>query len=192
MDVDQRIRKLSYPIEKMTCPIYGLSERSRPDLMGSGVLLRLADTVILLTARHVFARCGSDRYVGLDGHIVGLQGKIFKTGGRDDRLDIAVCFLDSSVERELPDTDSVLPEQLHVPGTLKRLEHLLTGYPCSKQPRFVGGTVCAQPMTLACRSLAQSEHETAGCDPYLSILVRFDKKNVGTSPRGARLQTCMA
>ncbi len=187
MDVNQRIQELARPIEDITCPIYDLSEESRPVLLGSGVLLRLADAFVLLTARHVLEACApSDRYVGLNSRIVRLQAKVLKTGGPVDHLDIGVCFLDSGLGQGLPGTSCALPEQLYVPNSLERSEHLLVGYPCSKQPRSVGGTVFARPMDLRCLSLPPSDYEKAGYNPYTSILVRFDKENVWQDGRRVR------
>lgn len=185
-DPYRRIEDLAQPIEEVTCPIYELSDGSIPDPVGSGVLLRLADAVIVLTARHVLAeRCGSQMRVGLDERIVQLKGKAFDTAGdrKHDPFDLAFCFLDCSGEGGVP---AVQPAQLYVASTLEQSQHLLTGYPLSRQPKSICSTVLAKPVTLGCKSLAASECEAAGYDPRSSILLGFDREKVWRNGRRVR------
>jgi hypothetical protein len=168
---------MAQPIEDVTCPIYELSDGSIPDPVGSGVLLRLADAVIVLTARHVLAeRCGSKMLAGLGARMVQLKGKVLDTAGdrKHDPFDLAVCFLDCSGEG----VPAVQPAQLCVASTFEQSPHLLTGYPSSRQPTSICSTVLVQPVTLACKSLAASECGAAGYDPRSSILLGFDRERV--------------
>jgi hypothetical protein len=127
-------------------PIIVPDNRRNPQVIGSAVLLRLAEQPFLLTAAHVAdrgARGGLE--VGARERIVPLGGRYFHTtppdGGRAaDRFDLAVFPLSDAVAADLGAPNFLGPDELrwterpHVQSTPAGT-YLLTGFPSSKQPR---------------------------------------------------------
>lgn len=177
----RRIADAAKPIIAVTCPIYGESRRPHPFLVGSGVLMRVGQVEIVITAAHVMAAAvRTHPYLGVGGQVNDFRCKYFSTRSPVDRLDLAVCFLAPGVAGSAPDEDFASPEDVfRVPVTVKRATHLLVGYPHTKQPKALEGNVyAAHPMIHACHSLRPEEHLALGYDPLLSVLVEFEKKRV--------------
>jgi hypothetical protein len=129
------------------CAIYAASDRSRPSLIGSGILLDFGKARFLVTAAHVHDEYLENKvalYIGAAPLLElpqPFQTTIVPSGKRDeDRLDIAFVRLPDSLADEISKSSFFLPFTLiDVNDCFKpQAQYMFTGYPASREKTNYG------------------------------------------------------
>lgn len=172
-----------------TCPIYEANARGDPDLVGSSVLLRVADESFLLTAGHVMdRRRNTTLYVGGEPRMVELSGEYRTTrvpgsnSRKADRTDLGVLPLsDAQVSGlgsvglvELRDLD---PEEVVDPTPVTGTRYIVSGFPVSKQSRLATSELKAKSVWLPLVPQDVREYQP-GLDERHHIVLEFDRTNM--------------
>jgi hypothetical protein len=90
-------------------PLIGVSPRQRPEVVGSSVLVRIADRRLLLTAGHVLdAFENRSAYLDLGGELLPVAGEFRSSrppaeGRHTDRLDFAYMALPDDMVATIPE-----------------------------------------------------------------------------------------
>lgn len=130
-------------IHRFVCPIWGrLHDSSRPELLGSGVLIYDGYEHLLLTAGHVMAKFDQGYRMGIWGPEIlfsprGLSFKFVATaetrGGTEDIFDFGGLFLDAESAALAKDHKDFLPlDQLSGEQPIEGSLALLFGYPVTR------------------------------------------------------------
>jgi len=174
------------PTFSATVPI--LLERfdtQKPELIGSGVLLRIANRVFLLTAAHVtdrkregtFLIPGQEEFIPVNGHHSWLSEPA--SGRRaDDKFDVAYVCLDHDCVSNLSSSYPILERKdvlLEVP--LKCSDYSFAGFPWRKS-RVKRNTIKTGFVTLFGPEVNQDEYETLGLNQSQHIAIRFHRQRI--------------
>lgn len=186
------------PTFKATIPIY-LKEfgAKYPELVGSGVLVRIHNQHFLLTAAHVTEHKGKGDYFTLSGsgfsELSGKFAKLTPISGRltDDTLDVAYLELDEQCVAKLDPSFGTVESQDMFVKAEPQLRHNYTfaGFPWRKS-KMKGKTIQTEFITYTGAEIAVKEYAALGLKRNRHIAVRFDCKKtfsvvrnrLGTSP----------
>ena len=176
------IKSISNDILEYTIQFFRTGKQSRPQSMGSGVLLRLGSKHFLLTAAHI-ADEYDDVYL-LIGHEASSIGGITRTyplpasGEReDDKIDVSICELDNDTieyinrrHRFLEFTDLLLD---HKP--IYHPIYLIVGFPSTKT-KVIFGTRRMEPIaiTLLTKPFPNLQYDQFGFDPIITLPFEFN------------------
>ena len=202
--IQERLSAAANRIAPAVRPIMGESARKRPEVVGSGVLVRIAERRFLFTAAHVLdALENRSSYLDLAGTLVPLAGHSRSTkppseGRHADRLDFAYVLLAEEARAAIPDSYYLSADQLgrdeqpryESPG---RTPYLVAGYPSSRlKVNARDGTYHARPMPLATVVATLDVHRQLQLSTDSHIALEFDRSRmvrragpaVGPEPRG--------
>ena len=176
--------RLSPTLLKFTVPLYQVDEKSRPVLVGSGVLVALAEIRFLLTAGHVFDLNATGQL------IVGVSPELFTIAGRpsrwrsigavkpsDDKIDIAAIRVEGGPWDALPmdrflnwqSIDTAIP-------IAARQSYALIGFPHSVNRKAIHGerikSAAFRFAGLECEPAAYTDEEV---DANQNVMLGFEK-----------------
>ena len=170
---------------KVTCHYLTVKD-GNPEPHGSGVFVKIGTERFLLTAAHVVDNFENDIYVGIKNHtLLKLGGDLTANrapGSRnDDRIDIAIMKLSQQTIEQIRDTYDFLDyNEIGINHEFKPLPmYQSVGFPASrskynkyknelKSKPFLYTTMPAQPEI----------YEELECEPFLNIIVHYDKNKV--------------
>jgi hypothetical protein len=175
------------PTFEATVPIVlERQDTQKPELIASGVLVRILHRTFLLTAAHVTDRqCegtllipGKQGFIPANGYFSSMR---MPASGRrlDDKLDVAYFRLDSDCVNDLHADCKVLGRQDVSLEANPRLRSTYTfaGYPW-RRGRASKRVVETDFTTFTGGEAAQSEYEALGLSRSLHIVMRFDRKRM--------------
>jgi hypothetical protein len=176
-------------------PIYGPERRSRPEVVGSGVLLRVSADTLLLTAAHVLdervplgANEARSLYLPAGKDLAELkvaQENHFRSyaPNRDrnlDRLDYGVVRLPSALAKAITEYKWLVPANLQLTETGRassRERYSFMGYPSSQSKRRPDrGTIGRACRYTDGEPLAPDEVLAKGLKPEAHIVVPLEKR----------------
>jgi hypothetical protein len=159
-------------------------DAQRPELIASGVLIRIVNRTFLLTAAHVTDRQsegtllipGQQEFMPTNGYFSAMR---LPSSGRraDDKLDVAYFLLDSDCAKDLHPRCTVLERRdvsLEAEPPL-RTEYTFAGYPWRKS-RVSEGLVATDFQTFTGGEADKSEYEALGLSRSRHIAIRFNRK----------------
>lgn len=166
-------------------PIYKESF-TQPELIGSGILIGLADTVFLLSAAHVADRVKSGpHYFGTSRELLTLpsfrlSSPLPNSGSRDDDpVDLAYWLIDPLTRQRIRSGDHLHLRELdlvRVSEIAPETNHFLNGYPVSRQPRrFDGSELTAATLSFVTDEVTLADYAECGRDRETTVIVDYDK-----------------
>jgi hypothetical protein len=164
----------------------------RPELIASGVLVRITNRTFLLTAAHVTDRQnegtllipGQRSFIAATGYFSSMR---LPASGRraDDKLDVAFFLLDNDCVKELHPHCRVLGRRdvsLEADPPL-RTDYTFAGYP-SQKSRVRERALETDFRTFTGGEAKQSEYEALGLNRSLHIVIRFNRKQTLSQKSG--------
>jgi hypothetical protein len=203
--ISEALRNLHPQLQQFVCAILGADARGVPQLLGSGILLKVLSHSFLITAAHVLDENTYTNFY-LFGQTVDLMGKTAlldlegtihfvnppETGREYDRLDLGFVALSDSLAAELATRYSFLvPEDLGVNEVLTgeviaaRAPYAFVGYPQSRNKARPGNRFkpCGAMFSLSPTPLER--YSGLDLDSRTHIVADFDRSNIGgPDPRG--------
>lgn len=178
-------------LARAVAPIYIDRGNRAPELIGSGVLIRVGEMTFVASAAHVadhgreepllFGRHDEVRplYAYCISSSRGPDGK-----RESDTLDVAAWVLDPAETRCLSPADSIPASALDLPPFIERDDRreffYINGYPISRQRgAFLGRELNGHLLAFLTHQTPSEGYASAGRDPALSILVQYDKRAIG-------------
>lgn len=170
---------------RVVVPIF-TGRRANATLVGSGVLLRVGNFVILVTAAHV-AEDHDPTIVGAGGKAIHFPDlhlrSVLLPGERrnDDPVDLGYGIVPLDEIGWLPNEDAVSVERLDLADSdySDADQFLVVGYPVSRQPdSFEGRDWLLTPFKFITEELDPESYWRAGADRRENLLVTFDKRDV--------------
>jgi hypothetical protein len=171
-------------------PFYRIDERKRPEVVGSGVLVRVGDIYAIFSAAHVtdWRKHGRLALLGERGTAEPL-GELIETeppnGIRDDdRLDIGIFLLTDEERERLGNIDFVQIDKdtLRDGSQLDSLTHPAyeaIGWPLSRQNRRGKSLIVRpQPMAWAASDSSDSDYHEMMLSRSDHVILPFDKQRV--------------
>ncbi|MCG3147723.1 MAG: hypothetical protein PCFJNLEI_01164 [Verrucomicrobiae bacterium] len=169
------------------CPLYGVDDRGNPLLIGSAVLLQIADAHFLLTAAHVLdTNARSTLYYGVGGPLQVLEGVAHKSGLSDgtsrdeDRNDVGFMELKPRIAAHLSHGHRFLnvchlqPNEAVRPSSIYELR----GYPETRSKRNpTTKKVRPGPFSYLASPAGTSRYAALHVGPRSHLLLRFERKN---------------
>ncbi|MBI3414577.1 MAG: hypothetical protein HY043_04530 [Verrucomicrobia bacterium] len=159
-------------------------DRSKPEVIGSAVLIRIVNRPFLLTAAHVTDyECegallipGKHGFMQITGDFAAMR--LPPSGRRaDDKLDVAYFGLDDDCASNLHSDRAALERSdvLLEAEPVRRTAYTLAGYPWRKAQTVVG-RIEADFCTLSGVEAKKSEYEAMGLSRSMHIAVRFHRR----------------
>jgi hypothetical protein len=174
-------------------PLFGVSERSTPSLIGTGFLVAHAESRILVGAAHVAdEQSETPLFVPSENGVLHkIEAPAVKTlapdGNRDlDKIDVAFWDLPKELSAELERARWFLPTLLLQPGAPSSPSHQYSfvGYPHKGTKTIYGTTrIRAVPESFTGKCVSQGSLISVGGLPNKNIAVEFDHKLVQFGPR---------
>jgi hypothetical protein len=198
--ISEALRNLHPRLQQFVCPILGADARGVPQLLGSGILLKVLSHWFLITAAHVldentytnFYLLGKavDLMMGKTA-LLDLEGTVHfvntpEAGRKHDRLDLGFVALSDSLAAELATRYSFLsPEDLDVNEVLTmevvvaRAPYAFVGYPQSRNKARPGNKFkpCGAMFSLSPAPLER--YSGLDLDSRTHIVANFDRSNIG-------------
>jgi len=190
-DAFEHVHKMQYEIMcnnstfSATVPILlERSSKNKPEVIGSGVLVRIVNRTFLLTAAHVTDKQkegellipGEEGFMPITGRFASTR--LPPSGDRDDdKFDVAYCCLDHDCASTLDSRCMVLARQdVHL-GTESDMRTVFTfaGFPWRKT-NVAGGGVETNSQTLSGGEAKKSEYESLGLTRSLHLAIRFRRR----------------
>lgn len=166
-------------------PVFIPSQKGDADLVGSGVLLRIGPSELLVTAAHVMDIAKGDLHIGGESQIVDISGEYSETGDpatRDsDKFDLAILPLSQAHVSQLRDARFLSLDDLEPFETVDHRpvigsKYLLLGFPATKQSVTRDGNVRVDPLRFVAQARPTTEYEIHGRDPSHHLLLEYNKK----------------
>jgi hypothetical protein len=169
-------------------PLFGISDKSTPRLVGTGFLIAHEDHRLVVTAAHV-ADEQSDLPLlvpAVNGVLREIAAPAIKTcapkGDRDlDKIDIAFWDLPSDVSAEIERARWFLPTLLLQPGVLSTASHQYSfvGYPHKGTNTIYRTTrIRSEPESFTGKCVSEPVLASVGASPDKNIAIEFDYKLV--------------
>ncbi len=177
-------------VTSATAPVFCLDRLKKPKFFASAVLLKVKNWHFALTAGHVLdERSFSDLYIGSGDKVLLLDGSFGTTvppgdGERQqDKIDIGIVRLTKETVQDMQEDEFLTLDDAYILYTATTTGHyMFTGYPRSKHKRAIKkGQAEATPYSFATVPAPLTDYQNAGLDPRISLLLRFDKKNLWRS-----------
>lgn len=173
---------------RVICPLYRESTH-RPEPVGTGIQIRVADLVLIATAAHVVEDLGSGpRYVGAGEEILPLPmlqftSNLEASSHRDsDRLDLGCMVFDPATANRIPSADTIHLSQLDtVPlaNIPEAAQYLFSGFPASRQPRkLFDGEFRAHSYSALASEWSADAYRDVQLDRRRNIFLRYDKSDM--------------
>jgi len=172
------------PTFKATIPIYLKEVGAKyPELVGSGVLVRILNQIFLLTAAHVTEHKSKGGYFTLGKHgFAELSGKFARltpVSGRlaDDTLDVAYLRLDEDCVNDLDLGLGIIEsEDMFIEAEPQlRNNYTFAGFPWRKN-KVKRKIIQMEFITYTGQEIAAKEYTALGLKRNRHIAIRFDRK----------------
>lgn len=131
--INANLQEAERRIQETVCPIYGIDNRDRPQLLGSSVLLRVTTRSFLLTAAHVLDenKKKTTLYVGGADTLVELTGSSHRVASStpdrgNDTLDFGIVDISDTPSVQWSRYRFLTPDDLDVDDIPK--EHTLYAF----------------------------------------------------------------
>jgi hypothetical protein len=185
MDILARARRSAARATRHTVAIFALDGESRPEAIGSGVLVRCGETMWLLTAAHVLDQCDTGTYVPelcLDGTPLS-GGRLVTVGPPDrryDKVDVGLIRLsDDEAERAGKDAFLDLDPSLEWADDQEFTTCLAIGFPVRDQSwRPETQELHAAETIFSTGFESEDRYALAGADPETHILISLKRQNI--------------
>ena len=177
-------------------PIYRSEGRRHPRFVGTGVLLRIADRVVLVTAAHVVDHAADGPLLFAPGQkLQSVPREFYATvppnGERSaDKFDLAVIALGADLESELnlahplAETEIRSFERPEL-AVGRKTRYLVMGFPRSRQPRLPAGRVInAIPLHPIVIAREESAYSGLGAAPDKHLLLEYDLADFSLERKG--------
>lgn len=175
-------------LQRVLTPIYAQSPH-RPEPIGTGVLIRVDDLILVATAAHVIDAVGSGaRYFGLNGEVTALpefsdRSPLPASGRReDDDIDLGFWVLAPGVAAKVVSADTLRLNDLDFanPEEIDRdAQYLLHGFPASRQPRRIrNGEFEASTLPFLTSELSDAAYAAAAKNREHHLMVNYSKDEV--------------
>lgn len=183
--LSQHAERLSSRVLTVTAPIVQEDARGQFELVGSSVLISLAEARFLITANHVLSRRqNGSLVVGVSPEIVTIAGQVTTlraTGAQseaEDHVDIGVVRLEGEAWASVTDGSFASWAELDIqPPLLARQSFALAGFPSSYNKRMVEGMrLQAKMYTAIGLECAEAAYQSVGRDPIASLMLGFDRE----------------
>lgn len=189
-------KSAAFTLSKYVHPIYVEGKNVTPFLVGSGILLRVAEDVFLITAAHVVDE-NRDNAIYTIGQFgtTPLEGRFYRNASElkdhsDEPFDIGVLHLNAETTIALGRVTELLPIQCaSAQSRPTRRLHLIIGYPHTKNRKLDFRRKKVFPKTFRYYSLLASakRHVSLGVDTATHLLLDFERRHV--MPFGGHDQT---
>jgi hypothetical protein len=177
-------------VRAATAPVFCLDKVGKFKFFASAVLVKISEGHFALTAAHVLdERSTTILHIGSGDNVVWLRGSYGSTvppgfGDRkQDKIDIGIVRLSEEIVREMQEDEFLLLDDIYHLDTPMNIGHyVFAGYPCSKHKRAINegqAKAALQPFVTDAAPIA--DYQDAGLDPRISLLLRFNKKNLWNS-----------
>lgn len=198
MDINQYYTKLSYQVTSQIpfciCPLHELNNQVSNHL-GSGILLKIADSYFLATASHNLEDLNSLFIPTPPNLYQPIVGKKYRTIGassvyQDDKIDIAVIKLDEKSVNQISTHYSFLDGQHIEIGhkIAERMAYIMIGYPKGRTKRNPKDKITkCNPFTYHTTPKNQQSYKDLGCNPLHHILVEYDINNLNTQKASGKM-----
>lgn len=182
------INDKSKQVQDAVRPIYTQNSHDQFELVGSSVLIRIANQSFLITAAHVrdianekpLFVCGTNSFINIEEAQYYSTRKPPSGDRKDDKLDLSVVPLNEDVVNKLG--HSCLFLGLDGIDAAERSEphssYITIGYPGTKQPKQKENHLDYMPMTLGMKEVPVDKYQHYGINPNTNLLLRFNKKKV--------------
>ena len=180
-------------------PIYAVDERGGPYLLGSGVLIDVADATYLATAAHVLDQ-NSDSNLYLPGNpLVALRGRAAKTraplGDRnEDSVDLGMVKLDKAIVASVVQVNRIGANDIDPSDSPRRFTgYGFAGYPSSQNKPRPGRKLRMSSSIVTVVPVEESRYAEVGAHPLIhfagdfkrdAILDRSGKRVTAPDPHG--------
>ena len=187
-------------VQGAVCPIYGIDEHDRPQLIGSSVPFRLGTRSFLLTAAHVLnENRRTSLYVGGVNDLVPLAGPSHRTGTtidgrRGDSFDFGFIDISDTPPEQWLRYQFVTPDYLDVDDVpAADALYAFVGYPETRNKRLWGQKFQLSPMAIVLMPTPLRRYDSLGLNPTAQFAgefsrnKQFDSKKrvvVGPEPHG--------
>lgn len=187
-----RADALSTRIRAVTTPLYTVGGHTKPDAIGTGVLVAIANSRFLITAAHVLDwRLNQPLAAGVNNGLSQLDGDVGRiyaksaTGVADDPVDIGIVRLRGQQWNSIPESAFATWDELDLSlSTPRRHTYGLVGYPLTKQrSSFKGTTLTALAYEMAAIEAPRTVYKALTRDPGINLVLGFDKRRMW-GPRG--------
>ena len=187
-------------VQGAVCPIYGIDERDRPQLIGSSVPFRLGTRSFLLTAAHVLdENRRTSLYVGGLNDLVPLAGSSHRTGTpiagrRGDTFDFGFVDISETPPEQWLRYQFVTPDYLDVDDVpAADVLYAFVGYPETRNKRLKGQKFQLSPMAIVLMPTPLKRYDSLGLNPTAQFAGEFSRNKqldsekrivVGPEPNG--------
>lgn len=190
---EQRLNQLYSRTIEALVPICIRAPRGEPELVGTGIALRVGNEIVIATAAHVADHSVNTRLYGRIGETLWTLSSPYSTslpasGKRDDdATDLAFWILEDSYRKNLGNMKPINALQSDLwdkaPRTLEHgSDYVVIGYPRSQQsrqpkPSSRGYELQFKPQVFVLRPYPAKEREAANLKFSDSLLLDYDKEN---------------
>ncbi|MCI0542024.1 MAG: hypothetical protein L0Z50_43060 [Verrucomicrobiales bacterium] len=181
---------------KSILPIFHAASPRRPDVFGTGTLIKIGTHPYLLTAAHVLdEKLNREIYVPLKGRLTELRGRYLCSARRrslersDDLSDICVIQLPTDLAGELESRFQFVPSNLLDPNEAptERGEYEFTGFPTSRvRANIFGSRIKVKPYSFGSRSPSWKAISKMGYNPNVHLVIYF-KRQKNRNEKGLRV-----
>ena len=180
------LKDLHVQLQKFVCPIFSANRKSEPELVGSGVLLRVSSRVFLLTAAHILDENErTNFYVSGKSELIELLGRSYYgvspgSGRRRDKIDVGFVLLSDAVVGELyPRLEFLAVDNLNVndiaiPGN----PYAFVGYPTTRNKPRLHHKIRLGGMMLTLAAATEDKYVQLGLSSSTHLVACFDRSRV--------------
>jgi len=178
---------LSARMRQVTVPIYQEAPPKDPTLVGSGVLVTLADDRFLLTARHVLNwRAHGQLVVGISPEYAGVQGTMWRISAdgaqndSEDYIDLGIVQLRGGLWDTLPLERFCSWNEFDLnPPIMATHTFGMLGFPVSKNRRPIDGDrIKSHALPIAGLECEEETYRAEGRNPITNLMVGYDQKTM--------------
>ena len=187
----QQISKHSNSVAKKLLPsvrpIYMASDRDSPELIGSGVIIKVENYYFLITAAHLLDQLrGLGMYIGGEKTVVDITGQLIivatnSGSGDKDKIDFAFTEIPENLLDELGRHNFLPPDEIDPNDiAIREKRYLILGYPISKNKwiDYKGLKVKPKSYPYSSRPSDILIYKELGISEESHLLLDFDKEKV--------------
>ncbi len=187
----ENLRQAEHRVQNAVCPIYGINDRDKPQLVGSSILLRLPTRALLVTAAHVLdENKRTTLYVGGAEQLVQLVGPSYRvlppaSGRQGDTLDFGFIDISDTAPDQWIRYRFVTPNDLDVDDV--PVAHTLygfVGYPETRNRPLLGRKFQLSSTAFVLVPSALEPYTALGLNPLTHFVGEFDQQKQFDAKKG--------